>query len=76
MPIHAPKDGMTAEEFVIALEELGWKQSDFCRMADVDKNTPSRWVNGVTPIPGWAARFLAMALEIKRLSGLIDPKMK
>jgi transcriptional regulator with XRE-family HTH domain len=67
---------MTSEEFVVALEELGWKQSDFCRMADVDKNTPSRWVNGITPIPGWAARFLAMALEIKRLSRLIDPKMK
>jgi transcriptional regulator with XRE-family HTH domain len=67
---------MTSEEFVEALEGLGWKQSDFCRMAGVDKNTPSRWVNGVAPIPEWAARFLAMALEIKRLSNLIDPKLK
>lgn len=67
---------MTPEEFLSALEALGWKQSDFCRMADVNKNTPSRWVNGVVPIPGWARRFLAMALEIKRLSDLIDPKMK
>jgi transcriptional regulator with XRE-family HTH domain len=65
---------MTPEDFQSALKSLGWKQSDFCRMADVDKNTPSRWMNNVTPIPGWAARFLAMALEIKRLSNLIDPK--
>jgi transcriptional regulator with XRE-family HTH domain len=67
---------MTSEEFVSALEDLGWKQSDFCRMAGVNKNTPSRWVNGVAPIPEWTRRFLAMALEIKRLSNLIDPKLK
>jgi hypothetical protein len=67
---------MTPDEFLEALDQLGWKLTDFCRMADVSKNTPGRWVAGVTPIPGWAARFLAMALEIKRLSGLIDPKMK
>jgi transcriptional regulator with XRE-family HTH domain len=64
---------MTPEEFEASLKILGWKQSDFCRMADVDKNTPSRWMNGITPIPGWAARFLAMAQEIKRLSKLIEP---
>jgi transcriptional regulator with XRE-family HTH domain len=67
---------MTPDEFDEALNKLGWKQSDFCRMADVDKSTPSRWKQGFTPIPGWAARFLAMALEIKRLSNLIDPKLK
>lgn len=67
---------MTPEEFDAALKELGWKQSDFCRMADVDKNTPYRWMKGATPIPGWAASYLAMALEIKRLSKLIElPKM-
>lgn len=65
---------MTPEEFEAALKSLGWKQSDFCKMADVDKNTPSRWMNGITPIPGWAARFLAMAQEIKRLSKLIEPQ--
>jgi hypothetical protein len=64
---------MTSQEFTAALAQLDWKQSDFCRMADVGKNTPSRWVNGVTPIPGWAARFLAMALEIKRMAQLIEP---
>ncbi len=64
---------MTPEEFQSALSTLGWKQSDFCRMADVDKNTPSRWIKGITPIPGWAARFLAMAQEIRRLAVLIEP---
>ncbi|MES2024482.1 MAG: hypothetical protein V4448_02890 [Pseudomonadota bacterium] len=67
---------MTPEEFEAALKSLGWKQSDFCRMADVDKNTPSRWMNSITPIPGWAAKFLAMAQEIKRLSKLIEPPKK
>ncbi|MBB5458679.1 hypothetical protein [Paraburkholderia sp. Cpub6] len=64
---------MTPAEFEAALAQLGWKQSDFCRMADVDKNTPSRWIKGTTPVPGWAARFLAMALEIRRLAALIQP---
>lgn len=67
---------MTPEEFSESLVQLGWKQSDFCRMADVSQNTPHRWLAGTTPIPGWAARFLAMAIEIKRLSSLIDPKLK
>lgn len=65
---------MTPDEFDAALKELGWKQSDFCRIADVDKNTPSRWMNGLTPIPGWAVKFLEMAGEIKRMARLIDPK--
>ncbi len=67
---------MTPEEFRAALQSLGWKQSDFCRMADVDKNTPSRWLNGTTPIPGWAAKFLEMAQEIKRLARMIEPPRK
>ena len=74
-PLACARRGMmTPEEFEAALKSLGWKQSDFCRMADVDKNTPSRWMNGITPIPGWARKFLEMAQEIKRLSNLIDPK--
>jgi hypothetical protein len=27
-------------------------------------------MNGATPIPGWPVRFLAMALEIKRMARL------
>jgi hypothetical protein len=64
---------MSPEEFEASLAELGWKQSDFCRMAGVDKNTPSRWIKGTTPVPGWAPRFLAMAIEIKKLAALIEP---
>jgi hypothetical protein len=67
---------MTPDEFLSVLDQLGWKQSDFCRMARLSRNTPGRWLTGVTRIPGWTERFLAMALEIKRLSNLIDPKLK
>jgi hypothetical protein len=42
-------------------------------MAGVDKNTPSRWINGTTPVPGWAPRFLEMATEIKKLAALVEP---
>ena len=65
---------MTPDEFDAALKRLGWKQSDFCRMADVDKNTPSRWRNGIAPVPGWAVKFLEMAEEIKKLARLVEPK--
>lgn len=58
---------MTPDEFVQALDALGWKQSDFCRKADLDKNTPSRWVNGKTQIPGWVPQYLGVLLELKRL---------
>jgi hypothetical protein len=55
---------MTAQEFTSALDELGWKQSDFCRMAEFGKNTPSRCVNRSAAIHGWAARFMLMDLYI------------
>ena len=58
---------MTPEEFTAALAALGWKQSDFCRKAGVSKQTPSRWVNGLTPIPDWAPAYLGAMQEIKRL---------
>ena len=58
---------MTPEEFMQALDALDLKQSDFCRMAGLDKNTPSRWVNGKTPIPAWVPKHLALLLELQRL---------
>lgn len=64
---------MTSAEFETALICLGWKPVDFCRLADVHRNTVSRWMNNQVPIPGWAARFLSMAQEIKRLAKLIEP---
>ena len=65
---------MPPDEFEAALKKLGWKPADFCRLADVHRNTISRWTNAQVPIPGWARRFLEMALEIKRLSKLIEPQ--
>ncbi|SAK98372.1 hypothetical protein AWB75_07192 [Caballeronia catudaia] len=64
---------MTPDDFHAALAELGWKQSDFCRMTDTTKNTPSRWATGATPIPGWVPHYLDMALKIRRLAALIEP---
>ena len=58
---------MTPEQFTQALEALGWKQSDFCRKAGLDKNTPSRWVTGKTSIPAWVPAYLGAMQEIKRL---------
>jgi len=58
---------MTPEDFAAALLELGWKQSDFCRKTGVDKNTPSRWVNRISPIPAWVPAYLGAMGEIKRL---------
>lgn len=58
---------MKPTDFLQALAELGWKQSDFCTKAGVSKNTPSRWVNEDTPIPAWVPAFLGAMLEIKRL---------
>jgi transcriptional regulator with XRE-family HTH domain len=66
---------MTPTEFNQALAALSWKQSDFCRKAGLDKNTPSRWVNGKTPIPAWAPAYLGAMLEIKRLHRVyIEPE--
>lgn len=64
---------MTPDDFTASLTRLGWKQSDFCRMAGVSQQTPSRWVTGATPIPLWAERFLEMAERIKQLAALIEP---
>ena len=67
---------MTPDEFTAALTALRWKQNDFCRMAGVNKSTPSRWVAGDVPIPEWVPRFLGMAQEVKRLHDayVIPPK--
>lgn len=58
---------MKLDNFEMALAELGWKVSDFCRMAGLHRNTPSRWRTGEVEIPLWVEKFLGMALEVKRL---------
>ena len=58
---------MSPDAFTAALAALGWKQSDFCRKAGVTKQTPSRWANGLTPVPAWVPAYLGAMQEIKRL---------
>lgn len=58
---------MTPDEFSFALRSLSWSQNDFCRMAGVNKSTPSRWMAGESAIPEWVPKFLGMAQEVKRL---------
>jgi transcriptional regulator with XRE-family HTH domain len=67
---------MTPDEFSNALQELNWKQIDFCVMAGVSRSTPSRWMNEETPIPEWVPKFLGMAIEVKRLHAtyVLPPK--
>jgi hypothetical protein len=65
---------MTPEEFTAALAQLGWKQTDFARMTDTDKNTPNRWVKGHVSIPGWVPHYLEMALRIRQLAALVEPQ--
>ena len=67
---------MTSKEFAKALQALNWNQNDFCRMAGVNKSTPSRWMTADSPVPDWVPKFLGMALEVKRLHDtyVIPPK--
>lgn len=58
---------MSPDAFTAALAALGWKQSDFCRKSGVTKQTPSRWANGLTPVPAWVPAYLGAMQEIKRL---------
>jgi len=65
---------MTPDDFTAALIALAWKQADFCRKTGVTKQTPSRWANGLTPIPLWVAAYLGAMQDIKRLHlAYIDP---
>jgi hypothetical protein len=65
--------GCAFDEFQAALSQLGWKQTDSCRLADVGQRTPSRWIKGTTSIPGWPTRFLAREPWIRTLAALIEP---
>jgi hypothetical protein len=59
---------MTIDELDAALQELGWRVSDFCRATGLHRNTPSRWRNEGVEIPGWVPKHLGLLLELKRLS--------
>ena len=55
------------DQFVDALAELGWKQTDFARRTGVTFNTANAWANGRTPAPQWATAYLDAMLDIARL---------
>lgn len=61
------REGMTPEAFGLALSELGWKATDFCRKAGIVPNTAWRWRKGHAPIPLWVGEYLGAILEIQRL---------
>ncbi|WP_194164406.1 hypothetical protein [Lacisediminimonas profundi] len=58
---------MDIQEFKDQLSALSWKQADFCRKTGVERNTPSRWINGRTPIPDWVPAYLGAMLAIMKL---------
>ena len=60
-------ESITSDDLREALDALGWKQSDLWRNAGLNKDTPSRWLNGKTPIPLWVGTYLGALLEIRRL---------
>lgn len=58
---------MTPDELAQALADLGWRQADLARKAGLNKDTPTRWMNGKTEIPLWVRSYLGAMLEIRRL---------
>lgn len=58
---------MTPKQFTVALGELQWKQTDFCRKTGVNKSTPSNWVSERTPIPLWVDAYLGAMLDLAAL---------
>lgn len=58
---------ISREDLQRALDALGWKQSDLWRKAGLNKDTPSRWLSGKTPIPLWIGAYLGSMLEVQRL---------
>lgn len=56
---------MTKEEFKNALKALKLSQSKFAREIDVSHITVNRWANGALDVPGYAAAYLRLRLNIK-----------
>ena len=63
-----PPAPLTPQQLREALEALDWKQIDFCRRAGLNKDTPSRWLAGSTPIPLWVSAYLGAMLDLQRLA--------
>ena len=58
---------ISSQDLQRALDALGWKQADLWRKAGLNKDTPSRWLSGKTPIPLWVGAYLGSILEVQRL---------
>lgn len=56
---------MTGDEFKQALDELGWKQSDFCRKTGVHRNSVSGWA--IEGPPQWVSEYLRALQAISAL---------
>ena len=42
---------MTADDFTAALRGLGMTQAQLAKRLGLDRNSPSRWATGLTPVP-------------------------
>ena len=52
-----------------ALKLLGWSKAEFARKLDVHENTVLNWRERC---PGYAIAYLKLAIEIKKLSEMIE----
>ena len=56
---------MTGAKFQIALDALGWQQTEFARRTGTSPDTINRWCNGRQPIPAWAVAHVELLLAGK-----------
>lgn len=68
---------LSPADFLLSLEQLNWKQSDFARKTGLTVQTVSRWATGQAAAPLWASEYLGLLLELKRLhtAYLVPPKL-
>jgi len=60
---------MRPEKFKDALSKLGWSQAEFARRTGIDATTISRWMQGHSPLPAWAAEYVRVLLLAKEMLG-------
>ena len=51
----------------MVLRELGWSQAELARRVDTYPSTVSQWKR----VPGGVAAYVALALRVKRLVGVL-----
>lgn len=60
---------MKPEKFKDSLSKLGWSQAEFARRTGIDATTISRWMQGRSPLPAWAAEYVRVLLLAKEMLG-------